>query len=174
MEVEVLVRFGGGWHRLKNALPAQLLRNTVYTLEVYGRGADAGVTVMAGNWEAGSATESSPVLRGMIDAAASELPAGARLNEACDTLYIPHVASELRLVLRAEAGSEVIVDGQVRGVSVMPEPVTRGLGLHTAADTGIDRRVYWADACPQRCDVGTCGVGLQGQSGPDRGPAAVG
>ena len=127
MEVEVVARFDEGWHRLKNTLPAQLLRNTVYTLEVYGRGADAGVTVTAGNWEAGSATESSPVLRGMIDAAASKLPAGARLNDACDTLYIPHVASELRLVLRAEAGSEVIVDGQVRGVSVTPEPVTRGL-----------------------------------------------
>lgn len=141
MEVEVLVRFGGGWHRLKNALPAQLLRNTVYTLEVYGRGADAGVTVMAGNWEAGSATESSPVLRGMIDAAASELPAGARLNEACDTLYIPHVASELRLVLRAEAGSEVIVDGQVRGVSVMPEPVTRGLEPVAAVSVSTPLRI---------------------------------
>ena len=141
MEVEVLVRFGGGWHRLKNTLPAQLLRNTVYTLEVYGRGADAGVTVMAGNWEAGSATESSPVLRGMIDAAASELPAGARLNEACDTLYIPHVASELRLVLRAEAGSEVIVDGQVRGVSVMPEPVTRGLEPVAAVSVSTPLRI---------------------------------
>lgn len=141
MEVEVLVRFGGGWHRLKNTLPAQLLRNTVYTLEVYGRGADAGVTVMAGNWEAGSATESSPVLRGMIDAAASELPAGARLNEACDTLYIPHVASELRLVLRAEAGSEVIVDGQVRGVSVTPEPVTRGLEPVAAVSVSTPLRI---------------------------------
>ena len=127
MEVEVVTRFDGGWHRLKNTLPAQLLRNTVYTLEVRGRGADAGVTVTAGSWEEGSTAESAPILRGVVDAGASELPDGVRLNAACDTVYIPHVAGALRLVLRAEAGSEVIVDGEVRGVRVTPERVTRGL-----------------------------------------------
>ena len=127
MEVEVVVRFDEGWHRLKNRLPAHLLRNTVYTLEVYGRGADAGVTVTAGDWDEGFVTESSPVLRGLVDASASQLPEGVRLNATCDTVYIPHVASELRLALLAEAGSEVTVDGQVRGVDVTPERMTRGL-----------------------------------------------
>lgn len=127
MEVEVVARFDGGWHRLKNTLPAQLLRNTVYTLEVHGRGADAGVTVTAGNWAEGSTVESAPILRGLVDVGASELPEGVRLNAACDTVFIPHVAGALRLVLRGEAGSEVIVDGEVRGVSVTPERMTRGL-----------------------------------------------
>lgn len=127
MEVEVVTRFNGEWYRLKGALPARLLRNTVYTLEVYGRGADAGITVSTGNWEEGSTTDSSPIVQGAVDASASQLPEGAWISEARDTVYVPHLASELRLVLLAEAGSELVVDGQVPGVSVTPEPVTRGL-----------------------------------------------
>lgn len=127
MEVEVETRFNGSWYRLKGTLPALLLRNTVYTLEVYGRGADAGITVSTGNWEEGSMTDSSPVLQGAVDAAASQLPAGVRLNETRDTVYVSHLPHELRLVLLAEAGSEVVVDGQVSGVSVTPEVLTRGL-----------------------------------------------
>lgn len=127
LEAEVVIRMEGGWHRLKSSLPAAIGRNTVYTLEVFGRGADAGVTVTAGSWDEGAASESRPVLRGLIDVAASTLPDDVRVNAACDTLFIPHTASELRVVLRGEAGSELTVDGSVRGVSVTPQSLTRGL-----------------------------------------------
>ena len=141
MEVEVVTRFDGGWHRLKSTLPAQLLRNTVYTLEVRGRGADAGVKVTAGNWNEGVGAESAPILRGLVDAEASHLPGDVRLNAACDTVYIPHRASTLRLVLRAEAGSKVIVDGRVSGVTVTPESVTRGLETVAAVSVATPLRM---------------------------------
>lgn len=130
--VEVLVRFGGGWHRLKSVLPSQLLRNTVYTLEVCGRGAEAAVSVSTGSWANGSAAESFPVERGLVDVEASTFPEGVTFSAARDTVFVPHTASELRLVLLADAGSEVRVDGSVRGVSVTPEHVTRNLE-HVAA-----------------------------------------
>lgn len=141
MEVEVVVRFDGGWHRLKNTLPSHLYRNTVYTLEVYGRGVDAGVLVTEGNWDEGLGTESAPVLRGLVDVEASQLPDGVRFNDACDTVYIPHVASELRLVLRAEPGSEVTVDGRVHGVSISPEPMTRSLESVAAVSVATSLRM---------------------------------
>lgn len=127
LEVEVTARFDGGWHRLRSTLPATIRRNTVYTLEVYGHGADAGVEVSSGSWETGSGAASTPILEGLVDVGASDLPAGVRVNAACDTLYIPHTPSELRVVLRAGAGSTVTVDGEVRGVSVEPIALTRGL-----------------------------------------------
>ena len=64
---------------------------------------------------------------GVVDAAASEIPADMRLSAACDTLYIPHTASACRLVLRAEAGSRLLVGGSVRGVTVSSQALTRGL-----------------------------------------------
>lgn len=127
MEVEVVARFDGGWHRLRNTLPANLIRNTVYTLEVYGRGAQAGVEVTAGSWDEGVGAESRPVIRGLVDVENSELSDGVRVNEARDTVYIPHYASNLRLMLQAEAGSTVAVDGQIGGVTVTPQTLTRGL-----------------------------------------------
>ena len=138
---EVLVRFGGGWHRLKVGLPTQLLRNTVYTLEVYGRGADAGVSVSTGTWESGSSTESSPVCRALVDVEASTFPQGVTFSAARDTVFIPHTASELRLVLLADADSEVRVDGNVRGVSVVPDAVTRDLQRVAAVSVSTPLRV---------------------------------
>lgn len=64
---------------------------------------------------------------GVVDAAASEIPADMRLSAACDTLYIPHTASACRLVLRAEAGSRLLVGGSVRGGTVSSQALTRGL-----------------------------------------------
>lgn len=40
----------GAWHRLKTSLPV-IKRNTIYTLKVYGNGADARVEVMTDDWE---------------------------------------------------------------------------------------------------------------------------
>ena len=141
MEVETVVRFAGGWHRLRSTLPAHLRRNTIYTLEVYGRGSEAGVSVSSGSWESGSGTESTPIVEGLVDLQASELPEDVRVNAACDTVYIPHTPSALRVVLRGGAGSAVTVDGQVQGVSVTPQSVTRGLETVAAVAVSSPLRV---------------------------------
>ena len=49
-EVEIMMTAHGGWHRLKTTLPA-LKRNTIYTLKVYGNGADWKVEVLTDDWE---------------------------------------------------------------------------------------------------------------------------
>lgn len=141
LEVEVVVRFDEGWHRLKGHLPATIARNTVYTLEVFGRGADAGVTVTAGSWDEGTGAESQPVVRGLIDLEASTLPDDVRVNAACDTLFIPHTGGQMRVVLRGEAGSGMTVDGVVSGVSVTPQTLTRGLEQVAAVEVRSPLRV---------------------------------
>lgn len=141
MEIEVTARFGGGWHRLRSTLPAAIRRNTVYTLEVRGHGSAAGIEVISGSWETGPGVESTPVVEGLIDVALSELPDDVRVNAACDTLYIPHTPSRLRVVLRGGAGSEVTVDGAVRGVEVTPQRLTRGLEQVAAVEVSSPLRV---------------------------------
>ncbi len=141
LEVEIVARFAGGWHRLRNTLPATILRNTVYTLEVYGRGAEAGVSVTSGSWNEGVGTESRPVLEGLVDLEASELPDDVRVNAARDTVYIPHTPSRLRVVLRGGAGAALTVDGEVRGVSVTPQSLTRGLETVAAVEVSSPLRV---------------------------------
>jgi hypothetical protein len=65
----------GAWHRLKTTFTA-LKRNTIYTLKVYGNGADLRVEVLVDDWENGTSSESGQVLKGLIDKAASELSEG--------------------------------------------------------------------------------------------------
>lgn len=127
LDVEVTARFGGGWHRLRSSLPATILRNTVYTIEVRGHGSTAAIEVSSGSWETGPGVESAPVVEGLIDLEASELPDDVRVSAAGDTLYIPHTASRLQVVLRGTAGSAVTVDGSLPEVEVTPLSLTRGL-----------------------------------------------
>lgn len=141
LAVEMLVRFAGGWHRLKTRLPAQLLRNTVYTLEVYGRGVDAAVSVSSGTWENGSGTESLLTGRGLVDVEASTFPEGVTFSAARDTVFIPHTASELQLVLLADAESEVRVDSNVRGVHVSSGSLSRGLQQVAAVSVSTPLRM---------------------------------
>ena len=56
-EVEILMTANGGWHRVKTTLPT-LKRNTVYTLKVYGNGANLNVEVLTDDWESGDSSES--------------------------------------------------------------------------------------------------------------------
>lgn len=53
-EVELMVTSDdGAWHRLKTTFTA-LKRNTIYTLKVYGSGADLRVEVLVDDWENGA------------------------------------------------------------------------------------------------------------------------
>ena len=116
----------GAWHRLKATLPA-LKRNTIYTLKVYGNGADARVEVLTDDWSEGDSSESGQVLKGLVDTSASQLSAGVTVNLRGDTVQVPYWKSSFRLALKAETGAEVVINGVADGVKVETQPVSRGL-----------------------------------------------
>ena len=102
-------------------------RNTIYTLKVYGNGADARVEVMTDDWENGISSESGQLLKGLIDKNASELSEGVEINERGDTVFVPYQESDFQLSLLAEEGTRLIVDGMAEGVNVVPQVAARGL-----------------------------------------------
>lgn len=118
MTAEVLVRFRGALHRMKAALPAILRRNTTYTLHVYGRGDDVNLNITSDGWEQGSTTGTETVNRALVNREASDLPAGVRVNERGDSVFIPYMGSDFRLALNGESGTTVSMEGQVDKVTV--------------------------------------------------------
>lgn len=118
-EAEIYITINGSWHRLKTSLPT-LKRNTVYTLKVYGSGAEAKVEVLAGDWGQGVSSESELIRKFWIDGPESVLPEGSRLSSASDTLFIPYQASSIQLAVRAEEGAQIVVNGIANGVTCTP------------------------------------------------------
>lgn len=116
----------GAWHRLRATLPTPI-RNTVYTLKVYGKGTDLRAEVIEGEWENGMTTETEPVLKGLVDKESSQLPEGTTVNTRGDTVRVPYYESTLRLVLKAEEGARLAINGQAEGVNVSLRNVTRSL-----------------------------------------------
>lgn len=124
--VEILMAVNGGWHRLKTTLPP-LKRNTVYTLKVYGNGANLNVEVLTDNWENGDSSESGLTLKGLVDKENSQLSKGVTVNERGDTVFVPSWNSNFQLTLAAESGAQVSVLGEVEGVTVTPASQSRSL-----------------------------------------------
>lgn len=124
--VEILMAVNGGWHRLKTTLPP-LKRNTVYTLKVYGNGANLNVEVLTDNWENGDSSESGLTLKGLVDKENSQLSEGVTVNERGDTVFVPFWNSNFQLTLAAESGAQVSVLGEVEGVTVTPASQSRSL-----------------------------------------------
>lgn len=124
--VEILMAVNGGWHRLKTTLPP-LKRNTVYTLKVYGNGANLNVEVLTDNWENGDSSESGLTLKGLVDKENSQLSEGVTVNERGDTVFVPSWNSNFQLTLAAESGAQVSVLGEVEGVTVTPVSQSRSL-----------------------------------------------
>lgn len=124
--VEILMAVNGGWHRLKTTLPP-LKRNTVYTLKVYGNGANLNVEVLTDNWENGDSSESGLTLKGLVDKENSQLSEGVTVNERGDTVFVPSWNSNFQLTLAAESGALVSVLGEVEGVTVTPASQSRSL-----------------------------------------------
>lgn len=124
--VEILMAVNGGWHRLKTTLPP-LKRNTVYTLKVYGNGANLNVEVLTDNWENGDSSESGLTLKGLVDKENSQLSEGVTVNERGDTVFVPSWNSNFQLTLAAESGAQVSVFGEVEGVTVTPASQSRSL-----------------------------------------------
>lgn len=125
-EVEILMTANGGWHRLRTTLPA-LKRNTVYTLKVYGNGADLKVEVLTDDWESGQSSESGLTLKGLVDKESSQLSEGVTVNERGDTVFVPYWKSNFQVTLAAEAGAEVSIIGEAAGVTVTPASRSRNL-----------------------------------------------
>lgn len=124
--VEILMAVNGGWHRLKTTLPP-LKRNTVYTLKVYGNGANLNVEVLTDNWENGDSSESGLTLKGLVDKENSQFSEGVTVNERGDTVFVPSWNSNFQLTLAAESGAQVSVLGEVEGVTVTPASQSRSL-----------------------------------------------
>lgn len=133
-EVELTVTIGGAWHRLKTSLPA-IKRNTIYTLKVYGNGADIRIEVLTDDWENGSASTSEQELKSLIDKNASQLAEGVEINERGDTVFIPYQESDLQLALSAEENATRLeINGTVDGVHVTQQTITRGMQQFARVD----------------------------------------
>lgn len=127
----------GAWHRLKATLPA-VKRNTVYTLKVYGNGADIRVEVLVDDWAEGESSDSEPVLKGLVDSAASQLSEGVTVNLRGDTVQVPYWGGDFRLALKAESGAELKVDGVADGVTIVTRPVSRT--MQQLAEVSVNSR----------------------------------
>ncbi len=136
-EVEIMMTANGGWHRLRTTLPA-LKRNTVYTLRVYGNGANLNVEVLTDNWESGDSSASGLTLKGLVDKENSQLSEGVTVNERGDTVFVPCWESNFQLTLAAETGAEVSIFGGAEGVTVTP--ATRSRQLSPVAQINVASR----------------------------------
>lgn len=138
---EVVASFGGGLHRMSARLPSSIRRNHTYTLRVRGAGADMTVEVSADGWDEGESADAAPSPKGLVDAEASTLPDGVRLAESRDSVHVSHVGASFRLVLLAEAGSDIDIEGSVRGAEVETERQTRGLSQVAAVNVSSGLRM---------------------------------
>lgn len=136
VEMQILMS-DGSWHRLKATLPA-LKRNTVYTLKVYGNGADIRVEVLTDDWSEGSSSDAGQVLKGLVDSTASQLSDGVTVNLRGDTVQVPYWESNFRLALKAEAGAELVINGVADGVKVETQLASRG--LQRLAEVNVESR----------------------------------
>lgn len=141
LTAEILVAFGGGVHRLTATLPTRLARNRIYTLRIHGAGADATVSVSGDDWLTGGAADATPVTKGLIDLEASTLPAGVTVAPTLDSVRVNYYGATMRLVVRGEAGSEVSIDGSVRGVEATVGSHLRQLEPTAAVSVTSKRRM---------------------------------
>lgn len=131
IQAEVLVRFRNALHKMKASLPTTIRRNTVYTIHVYGRGGDVTLNINDGDWEQGTTSGSETQIKAKINVEASALPTDVKVNSTCDSVFIPYTENNFNLVLDAEPGATVTVDGNITGVNVQAtanrtlEPVAR-------------------------------------------------
>lgn len=122
------VAFGGGMHKLTSRLPEEIKRNTIYTLKINGAGGSLQLSVSEGVWEEGNQSEAILNKKGLIDVASTVLPAGIRVNEGQDSVFISYRKNTLDLVLLAESDSEIQVEGSATLVNVnVKDKASRGL-----------------------------------------------
>lgn len=138
-EVEIMASIQGAWYRLRTELPA-IKRNRIYTLTIYGNGADIQVEVLTDSWEHGISSESDLGLKGWIDETSSLLPEGVKLSSKGDTVYIPYTETNLQLALQSGQDMEVQVNGFVEGATVTPR-LNRNLQKTTTINVSSAKRM---------------------------------
>ncbi len=141
LSVEVIASFGDGLHRLTTTLPTRLYRNRIYTLRILGAGADAAIVLSDGEWSAGANTEAQPAAQGLIDLEASHLPAGVTVAPTLDSVRVASGGGRIHLAIRSEAGSEVEIEGNIRGVDASVEAQTRQLTPTATVTIHSERRM---------------------------------
>lgn len=104
LKVVVDVSIGGRSYQLEEPLPQKLKRNTIYTLTLRKDHVTEKVTLEVKTWENGGNSSLIPDLdsRLTINQTESELPEGAKVNEAGDILTLPHTASDLILAVNSD------------------------------------------------------------------------
>lgn len=151
IQAEVLVRFRNALHKMKASLPTTIRRNTVYTIHVYGRGGDVTMNISNGDWEQGDTSGSETQIKARVNIEDSALPANVKVNSTCDSVFIPYTENNFNLVLDAEPGATVTVDGRITGVSVQAtasrnlEPVARLAISNVHRLPGTIREYIYAD-----------------------------
>lgn len=160
IQAEVLLRFRNALHKLKATLPTTIRRNTVYTIHVYGRGGDVMMTISNGDWEQGDTSGSEAQIKARVNVEASALPADVKVNSTCDSVFIPYTENNFNLVLDAEPGATVTVDGRITGVSVQAtasrslEPVARLIVSNVHRLPGTIREYIYADVYKEQIHKG--------------------
>ena len=125
--VEIIITTDeGAWHRLSTTL-SNIKRNTVYTLKVYGNGAEMSVEVITDDWANGNSIESESVFKGLVDKEASQLSEGVEISKEGDTVYVPHWKSNFQLTLKGEEHARFVTNGYVDGVELTTQSITRTL-----------------------------------------------
>ena len=74
--------------------------------------------VVEGSWLEGDGTTSDGITNALVDVENSALDDGVRVNETCDSVFIPSWETNFSLAISGEEGSTVNVDGLVKGVDV--------------------------------------------------------
>lgn len=134
--VEIVISESGGLVRLRTELPQKIERNTVYTIDVNGKGAEITVSSSGSDWESGTPGNTEPVLKGMVDASGSLLPAGVSVNASGDEVTVLPEVCEFELVLLGVAGNSLSVNGRAEGVEVNVLPRLKS-GLTEVAGVGV-------------------------------------
>lgn len=124
LDVVVNVAFGGGMHKLTASLPAQIKRNTVYTLKINGKGGKVQLSVTEDDWDEGVQSDAVENMKGLVDVDGSVLTNGVRVNDRRDSVFVSHMENVFKLALMAEDGAVVKVDGVSEGTEVTVENVT--------------------------------------------------
>lgn len=160
IQAEVLVRFRNALHKMKASLPTTIRRNTVYTIHVYGRGGDVTMNISNGDWEQGDTSGSEPQIKARVNVEDSALPANVKVNSTCDSVFIPYTENNFNLVLDAEPGATVTVDGRITGVSVQAtasrnlEPIARLAVSNVHRLPGTIREYIYADVYKEQIHKG--------------------
>lgn len=116
----------GKMMELKESLPKKIKRNSLYTLKVYGNGAKLNMELQESGWQSGQNTGSSVVALAKVNIENSLLD-GARVNEKCDTVFIPFTDKTIALAVNTEEGMTVRSVGSLNWANVtVGQNISRG------------------------------------------------